>query len=299
VRLRYLCLLLAATVSCFGQTTFQGTLVFAANPSGNWELFQWQAGRPPLQLTKSNLDVRGPSLSADRSRVAYTTSEGALWVMDIATKTATKLANNFKNGHYGYPTWLNDGSALVYTIYNFNPPSEDGDIFIHSFKDGKQKVLVNQTGPQDYPAVSAAGDRLAYMSSLATLVPGFGATVTQQLWVVSLQTGKPQQLFYGSSRDTRPAWSPDGKQLAFSSDRSGTVEIWVADSEGKGAPQQITSGPGVKMAPTWSPDGTEIAYASTASGKAELMIVIVATKSIRRLQPFPRRQVEIRDPNWR
>jgi WD40-like Beta Propeller Repeat len=57
-------------------------------------------------------------------------------------------------------------------------------------------------------------------AALATMVPGSGATMTKQLWIVSLQTGKPRQLFHGSSQDTRPAWSPDGKQIAFSSDRS-------------------------------------------------------------------------------
>jgi Tol biopolymer transport system component len=96
-------------------------------------------------------------------------------------------------------------------------------------------MLVNQTGPQDYPAVSPDGTQVAYMSSIATLVPGHGATITQQLWIVSLQLGKPRQLFHGSSQDTSPAWSPDGKQIAFSSNRSGPVEIWVADADGRSA----------------------------------------------------------------
>ncbi len=294
-------ILIAALVSalCQAQDTFNGTMVFGANVNGDWDLYLYRAGRAPQQLTKSPIDERAPALSPDGNQLAYVTSDGALWLMNFPAKATRKVAAKFVNGHYGYPSWMPGAKGLVYTIYTFNPPREDGDIYQHSLEDGKYSLLVSQTGSQDYPAVSPDGSQLAYMSTLATMIPGFGATMTQQLWIVSLQSGKPRQLFHGSAQDTRPAWSPDGKQIAFSSDRSGSVEIWAADADGKTAPVQITSGAGAKTSPVWSPDGKEIAYISNASGKSELAISNVATKAMRKLQPFGAKQVEIRSPTWR
>jgi Tol biopolymer transport system component len=56
-------------------------------------------------------------------------------------------------------------------------------------------------------------------------------------------------------------WSPDGRYLAFSSDRGGKFDIWVQQVSG-GDPVQITKGPGHNWQPDWSPDGKYIAYRS-------------------------------------
>ena len=87
--------------------------------------------------------------------------------------------------------------------------------------------------------------------------------------------------------------------MAFSSDSSGTPELWIADMKGQTRPIQLTSGSGAKSSPTWSPDGSEIAYVSTASGKSELYIVNLATKQSRKLSLFGSKSVEVRDPDWR
>lgn len=276
----------------------KGTLVFVANPSGNWELFLLRAGAPaPVQLTKTPLDERAPALSPDGRRVAYATSDGALWVMDLATAKATRV--NLPKGIYGYPSWLRDGSGILYTSYQYAPPQEDADVYVHAFKTGASKLFLLQTGPQDYASLSPNGDRVTYVSSIATTLPGFGSTVTQQVWVASLRTGAPTQLFMGSAHDTRPAWSRDGRSLAFSSSRSGRPEIWIADATGRTGAAQVSTGPGAKFSPVWSPDGVEIAYTSTASGKSELEVIDVKTKATRKLKAFGAKAIEIREPDWR
>jgi TolB protein len=275
----------------------KGKLAFVANPSGNWELFIIAAGQTtPIQLTNTPLDERTPAISPDGTQIAYVTSDGSLWILQIATKQAQQLGG--PPGHYGFPTWTKDGSGLVYTVYSFNPPSEDAELFLYSFKDKKQRLLLQQTGPQDFPALSPSGEQLAYMSSVATLVPGFGATVTQQLWVASLKDGKPQQLLWSSSRDTRPAWSPDGRWIAFSSDRNGNPDIWIVEAEQRESPTQLSNGPGAKTDPTWSPEGNQIAYVSNASGRSELMVIDVKTRQSRPLS-LSSKSVEFRDPSWR
>jgi len=58
-----------------------------------------------------------------------------------------------------------------------------------------------------------------------------------------------------------PTWSPDGRYLAYSSDRGGKFDIWVQQVS-EGDPIQITKGPGHHWQPDWSPDGKYIAYRS-------------------------------------
>ena len=66
-------------------------------------------------------------------------------------------------------------------------------------------------------------------------------------------------------------WSPDGRFIAYSSDRGGKFDIWVQQVSG-GDPVQITKGPGHNWQPDWSPDGNYIAYRSE-NGEGGLFIV--------------------------
>ncbi len=56
-----------------------------------------------------------------------------------------------------------------------------------------------------------------------------------------------------------PAWSPDGRQLAFASFRDGNYEIYVMNADGSGQ-RNVSKSPAYDMSPSWSPDGHLIAY---------------------------------------
>ncbi|HEV8409822.1 MAG TPA: amidohydrolase family protein [Gemmatimonadaceae bacterium] len=72
--------------------------------------------------------------------------------------------------------------------------------------------------------------------------------------------GKPVNITKSPFLDTEPAWSPDGSQLAWASDRAGgRMDIWVRDMK-TGAEHRVTQLPNAAMAPAWSPDGKRIAY---------------------------------------
>lgn len=75
----------------------------------------------------------------------------------------------------------------------------------------------------------------------------------------------PVQLTTSAGLDVSPTFSPDGAQLAYASDRSGSFEIYVRPVSG-GREVQVTSDAGQNILPTWSPDGQRIAYYSAKSG---------------------------------
>src|SRR5262249_15930344 len=75
-----------------------------------------------------------------------------------------------------------------------------------------------------------------------------------RLWRVAVTGGRPEQLTNPDASDGRPRISPDGKRLAFLSDRSGTTQVWVMPLDG-GEPRAIDGFPDGVTAAEWAPDG--------------------------------------------
>jgi len=99
------------------------------------------------------------------------------------------------------------------------------------------------------------------------------------IWVITLNeagrraAGPPQVLQRSTESDGHPDFSPDGRQIVFTSSRSGTAEIWVCDADGNN-PRQLTHlGAHVASYPKWSPDGTQIAFHARVPDVAEVYVV--------------------------
>jgi dipeptidyl aminopeptidase/acylaminoacyl peptidase len=82
------------------------------------------------------------------------------------------------------------------------------------------------------------------------------------LYVVPITGGEPRRLTAAGAVDTHPRWAPDGRRLAFLSDRSGTTQVWCLDLTG-GEPQSLTQLPVPVGGFAWSPDGTRIAFTAS------------------------------------
>jgi outer membrane protein assembly factor BamB len=73
----------------------------------------------------------------------------------------------------------------------------------------------------------------------------------------------------GSAHDRSPAWSPDGTKIAYSSDSTGTYQLWIMNADGTD-PTRLTHDGANDTTPAWSPDGTKIAYTSDQSGNGDV-----------------------------
>jgi TolB protein len=83
---------------------------------------------------------------------------------------------------------------------------------------------------------------------------------------MNLETRVVERITDHSSIDTSPSFSPDGKFIAFNSDRSGLQQIYVMRSDGSGV-KRITFGKGIYGTPVWSPRGDLIAFTKMRKGK--------------------------------
>lgn len=88
------------------------------------------------------------------------------------------------------------------------------------------------------------------------------------IWLVK-SNGTGQLRLTSESTDHEPAWSHDGKRIAFTSSRTDDPEVYVMDADGTNV-VRLTSTEGSNYGPSWSPDGSRIAFASTRSGNAEI-----------------------------
>ena len=99
--------------------------------------------------------------------------------------------------------------------------------------------------------------------------------------------GRPSaltRLISSSRREDTPNFSPDGKRIVFSSNRSGHWEIWVCDSDGQNS-VQLTSfgGSYVTGTPRWSPDGKTIVFDSVTRGKPDIFVINAESRVQRNL----------------
>jgi Tol biopolymer transport system component/tRNA A-37 threonylcarbamoyl transferase component Bud32 len=141
------------------------------------------------------------------------------------------------------------------------------------------------------PAALTSGSRNAGALDVS---PGgewiaFQASGTQEdIFIVGKDGTGLRQLTNDIHKDRSPRWSPDGKRIAFYSNRGGKWEIWSIQADGSGLQQLTFNSPASASYPVWSPDGTQLAY--TIASKGTYIIEVGKSgpgSSPRALAPLP------------
>lgn len=192
----------------------------------------------------------GPTFSPDGQSLAFVrTPETGLPEKILVMPTQggeSRVVVTFYNGILGSPAWTRDGQSLV-----FASGDEPGLLRAPVFG-GNQITSIEEAGTRAWhPTIAREGYALAFQKvtqeiSVWELNPNHGKSKTHGVVVSELGRNEAAQV------------SPDGKKIAFISNRSGSMELWISDRDGSN-PFPVTSMGNVGT-PRWSPNGKSIAF---------------------------------------
>jgi Tol biopolymer transport system component len=135
------------------------------------------------------------------------------------------------------------------------------------------------------PPMSRTPDPVPVKGVMSPAISPDGRTIAfaaiGDLWLMPLG-GKPENLTRDRFLDTEPAWSPDGRFLAWSTDRGGALlDLWIRDMS-NGQVRRLTSTEGSAMGAAWSPDGRRIAFLNVDGvwRRASVNVVDVASGTV-------------------
>ena len=224
---------------------------------------------PPGSFTDA-----GAAVSPDGKSVVFTRSSSNIGNGDLYVARLTadlKLAGEpkrltFDNEQNGHPAWTPDGRDVI-----FSSARGGGTLGLWriSAAGGSEPQRLSSIGEDAiFPAISRQGKRMVYTKY----------SLDSNIWSIEInRPGGAQNLpsvpLVASTRqDVMPEFSPDGRKVAFSSDRSGYFQIWVCNADGSNA-IQLTSLKGTSFHPAWSPDGQRIAFSSNSGGRDNIYVM--------------------------
>jgi serine/threonine protein kinase/WD40 repeat protein len=204
-----------------------------------------------------------------------------LFVVDLQGGNAAGTPRRLTSDHESkYSTaWTDDGKEIVYVAGEatglhamYRVPASGG-------------APVRLQGIGDYAtrvAIARKGQRMAYQRQVLDF----------NIWRMPLDVpggsaGAPAQFLASTRYEVSPAYSPDGKRVAFSSNRTGVRQIWVADADGSNPVAVTDFARGVAGSPKWSPDGQTIVFDARPEGLSDIYSVKATGGTPKRLTDNP------------
>jgi len=208
-----------------------------------------------------------------------------LYMMDYDGHNQTRLTYNETMDYM--PAWSADGRMIAYSAYR----GDKATLWLYSIFEG-QRTLIFDQGTTYSPSFSPDGRRIAFCS---TAEDGSGDIYIARLsGSDSSEVSQVRRLTFTNSVETAPTWSPTSRQIAFTSDRGGTPQIYIMDAEGSNI-ERVSFGGNYFDGPAWSPTGDMIVYVSRVNQIFDIYVLNLKTNRVIKLTESNARN---ESPTW-
>jgi TolB protein len=244
---------LAASTGAFGP----GRIAYAVNGT------VWTVdtdGSDPARVTSP---AYSPAWSPDHKAIAYADADSPGGVLHVVTADdnyplSTGVAKDSQ------PAWSADGKQIAFARVDTSQPTEYSEIWLVNRDGTNMRPLTHMACFNRDPSWSPDGKKLVFWSSSDHCTPGPGQGNYELYTINADGTGLKRLLT--ATNSGAPAWSPDGKTIAFAGDNcnhdgSGAgFEICVITNLDPTTAHRITNLSGDQADPAWSPDGKSLAF---------------------------------------
>lgn len=206
-----------------------------------------------------------PCFAPDSKSVAYMRIRNE-WVTDLYVSSieggeARRLT--YDNTPIWGCAWDGNGQSVVISSHR----GGDAGLWRVFLTGGDPQRLAVGSPTAFYPTISLQGDKLAYRDG----------SLHTNIWRLKLDPegraeGLAKPFMPSRVSEDGPQFSPDGTQVAFSTQRSGSPEVWVARADGSNA-VQLTFRKNLSGSPRWSPDGQFIAFDSRVGDHSQIFVI--------------------------
>jgi len=294
-------------------------ITFATDSAGNYDIWRMVAdgsGAAAVVNTSAADELFPDLVKGTRDTIAYAAEDAIswnIWKVAVTGIAATQLTTQTDSNQI-QPSWSHDGTKIAYASNadtTQTPSSATWEIWTMTASGTSQAALTEQTPSWAIaPMYSPVSNDLLFVSNLNNTLNGTsiwkwnGTSATRLYPAAATTDGKHYgdassgvtvstalNLPAGPAGISRPAWSPDGTKIAFSTDQGTSIDIYVMDADGTNVKTledyvdaeygvtntDITTGDG-EFSPYWLEDGSGLVFARDHSGVVNLYkVLFVAT----------------------